>query len=86
MNHNRVKGMIDEVVGSAKRNAGRITDDPRLQIEGMVQQAKGRLEQTWGKAKDAITEVIYSTESLPALQDHPRKKEATEETVSGDFK
>ena len=51
MNKDRVNGMIDEVAGSAKRKAGELTDNPKLQVEGMVQQAKGKVEGAWGKAK-----------------------------------
>ena len=53
MNKDRVNGMIDEVAGSAKRKAGELTDNPKLQVEGMVQQAKGKVEGAWGKAKEA---------------------------------
>lgn len=38
MNMDRVKGTIDEVVGSVKRRAGELTDDVQLQLEGMAQQ------------------------------------------------
>jgi uncharacterized protein YjbJ (UPF0337 family) len=54
MNKDRVKGTIDEAVGSAKRKAGEWAGDGQLQIEGMVQQVKGKLENAWGKAKDAV--------------------------------
>jgi uncharacterized protein YjbJ (UPF0337 family) len=53
MNKNRVKGTIDEVVGSAKRKAGELTGNTRLQVEGGAQQVKGTVENAWGKAKDA---------------------------------
>ena len=35
MNKDRVKGAIDEVVGSAKRKAGELTGDTPLQIKGL---------------------------------------------------
>ena len=54
MNSNRVKGMMDEVVGSAKRKVGELTDDAGLQVEGIVQQVKGDLENAWGKAIDIV--------------------------------
>lgn len=53
MNKDRVKGTIDEVVGSAKRKVGELTDNPKLRVKGMVQQAKGKVEGAWGKAKEA---------------------------------
>jgi uncharacterized protein YjbJ (UPF0337 family) len=54
MNKDRVKGKIDEVVGSAKRKAGKLTSNTPLQVKGMAQQVKGKLESTLGKAKDAV--------------------------------
>jgi uncharacterized protein YjbJ (UPF0337 family) len=45
--------MIDEVAGSAKRKTGELTDNPKLEVKGMVQQAKGKFEGAWGKAKEA---------------------------------
>jgi uncharacterized protein YjbJ (UPF0337 family) len=54
MDTNRIKGTIDELVGSAKRKAGEVTGDGQLQIQGMVQQVKGKVENAWGKAKDVI--------------------------------
>ena len=53
MNKDRVKGKIDEVVGSAKRHVGNVTGDTRTQVEGAVQQIKGKVETTVGKLKDA---------------------------------
>jgi uncharacterized protein YjbJ (UPF0337 family) len=37
MNKDHGKGTIDEVIGSAKRRAGKLTDNSQLQVEGMVQ-------------------------------------------------
>lgn len=54
MNKDRVKGSIDKVVGSAKREAGEWGGDIELQVEGLVQEVKGEIESTWGKVKDAV--------------------------------
>jgi uncharacterized protein YjbJ (UPF0337 family) len=62
MNKDRVKGMIDEVAGCAKRKAGELTDNTNLQAEGMVQQAKGKLENAWGITKDAVCDAVKGTE------------------------
>jgi uncharacterized protein YjbJ (UPF0337 family) len=61
MNKNRAKGTIDEVVGSAKRKAGELTGNAHLQIEGMAQQVKGKVENAWGKAKDVVQEANEET-------------------------
>jgi len=62
MNKDRMKGMIDEVAGSAKRKAGELTDNPKLQAEGMAQQVKGKVEGAWGKAKEAVQDAIAGSE------------------------
>jgi uncharacterized protein YjbJ (UPF0337 family) len=62
MNRDRVKGTINEVAGSAKRKAGELTGNTKLQVEGMVQQAKGKVENTWGKAKDAVRDAVEGSE------------------------
>jgi uncharacterized protein YjbJ (UPF0337 family) len=62
MNTDRVKGIIDEVAGSAKRKAGDLTDNPKLQVEGMVQQVKGKVESAWGRAKEAAQNAIEDTD------------------------
>lgn len=54
MNEDRVNGTIDEVVGSAKRTAGKLTGNTPLQVKGMAQQVKGKLENTLGRTKDAV--------------------------------
>ncbi len=54
MNKDRIKGTIDEAAGLAKRKAGDLVGSTQLEVEGMVQQVKGKVENAWGKAKDAI--------------------------------
>ena len=54
MNKDRVKGAIDEAMGNAKRKAGKLTGNRRLQVEGVTQQAKGKIENALGKVKDTF--------------------------------
>jgi uncharacterized protein YjbJ (UPF0337 family) len=63
MNKDQIKGIIDEVAGTAKRKVGKLTDNPKLQVEGMVQQAKGKAEGTWGKATGDVQHAIENTEA-----------------------
>ena len=62
MNRDRVKGTIDEVAGGVKRKAGALTGNTRLEVEGMVQQAKGKVENAWGKTKDAVRNAAEGSE------------------------
>jgi len=68
MNKDRVKGTIDELVGSAKQKAGELTGDTQLQVEGAVQQVKGKVENAWGKAKD----VVHAANEEAAVQHESR--------------
>ena len=54
MNSNRVNGTTDEVVGSIKRKAGKLTGNTPLQVKGIAQQVKGKTENTLGKAQDIV--------------------------------
>ncbi len=62
MNADQVKGAIDEVVGTAKRTAGELTDNTRLQIKGRAQQVKGKIEGAWGNAKDTVRDAVENTD------------------------
>jgi uncharacterized protein YjbJ (UPF0337 family) len=62
VNKDRVKGMMDEVAGSAKRKAGELTDNPKLRAEGMAQQVKGKAEGSWGMAKEAVRDAVEGAE------------------------
>lgn len=53
MDKDRVKGKVNEVAGRSKRQAGEWTGDTGAQAEGGVQELKGRIQNAWGKAKDA---------------------------------
>lgn len=53
MDKNRVKGKLNEVTGRTKRQAGEWTGDARAQAEGGLQEVKGRVQNAWGKVKDA---------------------------------
>ncbi len=54
MNSNRVNGKVDEVVGSVKQKAGKLTGNTPLQVKGIAQQVKGKVVNTLGKAQDIV--------------------------------
>ena len=56
MDKQRVKGAIDQVVGSARRHIGNPTGDTETQVGGAVQQIKGKVETAVGKLKDSARE------------------------------
>jgi uncharacterized protein YjbJ (UPF0337 family) len=54
MNSNQVNGAVDDVVGSIKRKAGKLTGNTPLQVKGIAQQVRGKAENTLGKAQDIV--------------------------------
>ncbi len=53
MNKDRVEGKVKDVAGRVERQAGEWTDSPKAQIKGARKQAEGKVQNAWGKAKDA---------------------------------
>ncbi|MBV8894250.1 MAG: CsbD family protein [Acidobacteria bacterium] len=54
MDKNRVKGKAKDIVGRVERQAGEWTGSEEHQLKGMGKQAEGKLQNAFGKAKDAI--------------------------------
>ena len=54
MEKEQVTGEIDRLKGKVKQGIGRATDDPALQGEGALDEAKGNIKQTYGNVKGAI--------------------------------
>jgi uncharacterized protein YjbJ (UPF0337 family) len=49
----RVEGKIKDVAGRVERQVGEWTGDKEKQVHGAAKQAEGKLQNTWGKVKDA---------------------------------
>jgi len=75
MKDDRLKGAIDEVMGTVKQKAGEFTGNTPLQIRGIAQQAKGKIESIWGRAKHA----------MDATNEEPRTQNGTRTIGSGPF-
>lgn len=54
MDNDRIKGMGDQVKGSLKDAAGKVTGDSKLQAEGKMDKAKGKVENAVGGLKDSL--------------------------------
>ena len=72
MDKNRVKGKIDEVVGSAKRHVGNLTGDTKTEVKGAVQQVKGKVENAWGKTKDAARDAQANCKATQKANEEAR--------------
>jgi len=54
MDKDRISGAAVQAKGSVKKAAGNVTGDSKLQAEGTLDKAKGRVESAIGGAKDAV--------------------------------
>jgi uncharacterized protein YjbJ (UPF0337 family) len=62
MNWDRVKGNWKQAKGKFKEKWGRLTDDDLTAIEGRREQLAGRLQETYGIAKDEAERQISEFE------------------------
>lgn len=53
MNKDNVEGKMKDMVGRVKRQVGEWTGDEKAQGEGLMDQAKGKIQNAWGDVKDA---------------------------------
>ena len=54
MDKDRIDGAANQAKGAVKEAAGKITGNKKLETEGMIDKAKGRVESAVGGAKDAL--------------------------------
>lgn len=53
----RTEGSMKKMGGDIKEGAGKVLGDEKLKREGQSEQAKGKLQNAWGSAKDKAREV-----------------------------
>lgn len=70
MDDDRIKGKLNDVGGRIKRQTGEWTGDEDLQAEGSKDQAKGKVQNAWGKMKDKARDIKDDMER------HDKKDEA----------
>ncbi len=54
MDKDRIRGSATNMGGKAKEAAGNLTGDSKLQSEGKMDQAKGKVQSAVGGIKDAL--------------------------------
>ncbi|WP_210527299.1 CsbD family protein [Rubellimicrobium arenae] len=57
MDSDRIKGAAQQVKGTLKEAAGKITGDTKLQAEGQAEQLTGKAQNAFGGLKDAARDV-----------------------------
>jgi uncharacterized protein YjbJ (UPF0337 family) len=82
MDKDRIKGAIDQAVGSAKRHVGNVIGDIRTQDEGAGQEIKGELETGVGKLKDAVREAGQKTVAAHEAREEAKRAKRKADLVA----
>ena len=53
MDKDRVEGKVKDVAGRVERQVGEWTGDSETQAKGAAKQVEGKVQNAWGKVKDA---------------------------------
>ena len=54
MDKDRVEGKAKDIAGRVERQVGEWTGDKEAQVKGAAKQVEGKVQNAWGKAKDAV--------------------------------
>lgn len=57
MDKNRIKGGANQVSGSVKKAIGKAVGNKRLEVDGEVDIAKGKVQSAIGGLKDAVRKI-----------------------------
>lgn len=58
MNKDELDGKLDQVKGKIKQATGDLTDDERLHDEGVADEAKGQVQEGFGRGRRKVGEAI----------------------------
>jgi uncharacterized protein YjbJ (UPF0337 family) len=81
MNTDHVKGALNDAAGRAKRQAGEWTGDEKAQVEGAVQQIKGKAQKAWGDVKDAARDASKDLKDKNERARERSEEETDEEPI-----
>jgi uncharacterized protein YjbJ (UPF0337 family) len=56
MDKDRIEGVGHQVKGAVKEVAGKVTGDTKTEVEGKVEKAAGKVQNTVGGVKDSLRE------------------------------
>jgi uncharacterized protein YjbJ (UPF0337 family) len=58
MNRDELSGKADRLRGRVKQAAGDLTDDERLRDEGIVDEAAGSIQETFGRGRRKVGDAL----------------------------
>ena len=86
MNKDRAEGKAKDLAGRVERQVGEWTGDAETQARGAAKQVEGKVQNAWGKVKDAGKDAVDKAKK-PESTDKPvvveeKKEVRTERKVS----
>jgi uncharacterized protein YjbJ (UPF0337 family) len=76
MNKDEGKGKAKDIAGRVERQVGEWTGDKEAQAKGAAKQVEGKIQNAWGKAKDAVKKPSTSQADHDRAEDEAEKDEA----------
>lgn len=74
MDKDRVEGKAKDIAGRVERQVGEWTGDKEAQVKGAAKQVEGKVQNAWGKAKDAVKKPSANEEDQKT--EEPEREEA----------
>lgn len=65
MNKDQVSGRVEEAKGKLKEAAGKVVGSDKLKAEGMVNQAAGKVQKTYGDTKEQVKDAARNEADKP---------------------
>jgi len=78
MDKDEIKGKMKDIAGRVERQAGEWTGDEETQAKGAAKQVEGKVQNTFGKAKDALKKSA-DRENDRDLEERERRDRAVNE-------
>jgi len=63
MNKDQIKGKVKMMAGTVEEQAGYWTDDKKVEAKGIILQAEGKIQKSWGDVKDAVGNTMEKIKS-----------------------
>jgi uncharacterized protein YjbJ (UPF0337 family) len=82
VNKDRAQGKVKDIAGRVQRQAGEWTGDTEAQVKGAAKQAEGKIQNAWGKAKDAMKKTDAEARPRAAERDSSPDSEEVEKEES----
>jgi uncharacterized protein YjbJ (UPF0337 family) len=57
MDKNTIQGKAKQHIGAARQKTGELIDNQEMQVKGGAQRVEGKVQEGYGKARDAVKDV-----------------------------